>query len=71
MQKQKSKAGLLLMITMFMTLVTVPNVNAQSECLGLCEENYELCLRENGSNCIAKYQLCAIACISSANAVLE
>lgn len=77
MQKQKSKAARLIMITMFMTmsLVASPNVLAQSECLGICEENLDRCLREGnsgfGPNCIAQYQLCVDACISNANGVLE
>jgi len=77
MQKQKSKAGRLVMIAMFMTLslVTSLNVMAQTECLGICEQNMERCLREGnsllGPDCVAQYELCANACISSANAVLE
>lgn len=77
MQKQKSKTARLVMIAMFMTvsLIASLNVMAQTECLGICEENLERCLREGnsllGPNCVAQYQLCAIACISSANAVLE
>ena len=77
MQKQKSKASRLIMIAMLMTLslVASPNVMAQTECLGNCEENYERCLREGnsllGPDCVAQYELCANACISSANAVLE
>ena len=77
MQKQKSKAGRLVMIAMFMTLslVASPNVMAQTECLGICEQNLERCLRENnsllGPDCVEQYESCANACISSANAVLE
>jgi hypothetical protein len=90
MKNQKSKAarrnisrfgnygrmGRLFSIAMLITLslAASPNVMAQIECLGICEQNLERCLREPnsllGPPCIDQYEACVNACLGAANAVL-
>jgi hypothetical protein len=91
MQKQKSKVGgtnisrsgnwsrvgRLFAIALFITLSVVANqkAEAQSECMGICEQNLERCLIDQyspqGPSCIEKYEICASACIGAASAVLD
>jgi hypothetical protein len=91
MQKQKSKVGgkntshsgnwsrvgRLFAIALFITLsgVASQKAKAQSECMGICEQNFERCLIEQyslqGPSCIEKYEICASACVGPASVVLD
>jgi hypothetical protein len=66
----------LLSIALFIALsVTASSgVKAQVECMGACEEQFESCLRNGGSEfaptCQDKYEACVDACLGGSAAIL-
>jgi hypothetical protein len=70
------KTILLLSIALFIALsITASSgVKAQVECLGACEEQFESCLRNGGSEfaptCQDKYEACVDACLGGSAATL-
>ena len=57
-----------------LSLVESSRVTAQVECLGACEEQFESCLRNGGSEfaptCQDKYEACVDACLGGSAAIL-
>lgn len=72
---QRQVSGLL-SLSLFIGLA-VGVSQAQVACLGICEQNFELCLRNSGNNpqptngCLETYEACVEACLGSAGAILS
>lgn len=66
----------LLSIALFIALTVAASsgVKAQVECLGACEAQFELCLRNGGSEfaptCLDTYEACVDACLGGSAAIL-
>ena len=74
---QKRRVSGLLLIALFIALpVASKPVSAQVECLGVCEAQFEACLRDQGSNpqpaggCQATYEACVDACLGQYASIL-
>ena len=75
---QKRRVSGLLLIASFIALpVASRPVSAQMECLGVCEAQFEACLREQGSGpqpvpgCQATYEACVDACLGQYARILS
>lgn len=74
-QTIKRQVSRLLSITLFLALA-VGVSQAQVACLGVCEQNFERCLRTTGNGpqfsatCLETYEACVEACLGSAGAIL-
>ncbi len=76
---QKRRVSGLLLIAFFIALPVAPRpVSAQVECLGVCEAQFEACLREQGSGpqptgggCQLAYEACVDACLGQYARILS
>jgi hypothetical protein len=71
-------SGLLSMAFLIaLPVLATSKVNAQVECLGACEEQYEACVRNSGDNpapsggCQATYEACVDACLGGSVAIFD
>ena len=62
----------LMSIVLFAALFSVPvtKVNAQAECLAICDQQYTQCRNSGGgqqisASCLETYELCVDACLGS------
>jgi hypothetical protein len=66
----RHQVSILMSIVLFIALSVVPSsaVQAQVECLGMCESQFAVCIGQPGHssrNCQDNYELCVDSCLGS------
>lgn len=75
----KTQAQIVMSMVLFGALLLVPTtkVNAQTECIGVCEEKFVECLRNSGTSqqfnlspsCVQSFESCVNACLGNVAAL--
>ncbi len=71
----RHQVSILMSIVLFIALSVVPSsvVQAQVECLGMCEAQFAICIGHSGHSsreCLDTYELCVNDCLGSFAALL-
>jgi hypothetical protein len=76
MNKKSGRRVLGLLAIVLVIAFAVVAINAQVECVGVCEQNLAQCIRNQGNggslsaSCIETFEACVEACLGEAGAIL-